>query len=464
MGLSKQDIVQAAVLLAGCLLVVLNYTLLAPALPVIMHEMDVNETTVQWLTSVYAMVEAIVIPMNAFLLGRFSVRKLFAGAFVLFAGASVLAALAPTFGLLIVARVLQATATGVAMPMVWTLILLMAPKENRGVVMGLVGLVISFAPAIGPPAAGALIDLLGWRSLFFIVAGIGVVVIVLTLALLKNREGFERTSFDAPSIVLSSLGMFGLLYGLSTVTSSDMPWISALLMVAGLALLIAFVRRQGKLEVPMLRVETMKTRQFRNAIIVCCLLEGALIAIDVLLPLFLQNSLGQTPTITGLAMAPAALAGAVTGIVAGRIFDKRGVRVIVLVGAVLLEGSAIALCFCGADAMVAIVAGIYCVETIGWQCVSTPSNTWGINSLPNEVIQHGNAVMSTLMQVGASFGTAAIVSLTAFGPLLAGEGADAAAAVLAGYHASFIGTAVLLAVVALVIAVGIRDKATDEPR
>lgn len=464
MGLSKQDIVQAAVLLAGCLLVVLNYTLLAPALPVIMHEMDVSETTVQWLTSVYAMVEAIVIPMNAFLLGRFSVRKLFAGAFVLFAGASVLAALAPTFGLLIVARVLQATATGVAMPMVWTLILLMAPKENRGVVMGLVGLVISFAPAIGPPAAGALIDLLGWRSLFFIVAGISVVVVVLTLALLKNREGFERTSFDAPSIVLSSLGMFGLLYGLSTVTSSDMPWISALLMVAGLALLIAFVRRQGKLEVPMLRVETMKTRQFRNAIIVCCLLEGALIAIDVLLPLFLQNSLGQTPTVTGLAMAPAALAGAVTGIVAGRIFDKHGVRVIVLVGSVLLEGSAIALCFCGADAMVAVVAGIYCVETIGWQCVSTPSNTWGINSLPNEVIQHGNAVMSTLMQVGASFGTAAIVSLTAFGPLLAGEGADTAAAVLAGYHASFIGAAVLLAVVALVIALGIRDKATDEPR
>ena len=145
MGLSKQDMVQAAVLLAGCLLVVLNYTLLAPALPVIMHEMDVSETTVQWLTSVYAMVEAIVIPMNAFLLGRFSVRKLFAGAFVLFAGASALAALAPTFELLLVARVMQAMATGVAMPMVWTLILLMAPKENRGVVMGLVGLVIRTA-------------------------------------------------------------------------------------------------------------------------------------------------------------------------------------------------------------------------------------------------------------------------------------------------------------------------------
>ena len=449
-----------AVLLSGCVLVVLNYTLLAPALPVIMREMSVSETTVQWLTSIYAMVEAVIIPMNAFLLGRFSVRKLFGGAFVLFTAASALAAVAPTFEVLLLARVLQATATGVAMPMVWTLILLMAPRENRGMVMGIVGVVISFAPAIGPPASGALIDLVGWRSLFFIVAGISVVVIVLTFALLRNREGFERTSFDVPSIVLSSFGMLGLLYGLSTITSSDTPWVSALLMVVGIVLLVVFVRRQGTLEVPMLRVETLKTRRFRNSIIVCCLLEGALIAIDVLLPLYLQNSLGHTPTMTGLAMAPAALAGAVTGVVAGRIFDKHGVRVIVLVGATLLEGAAIALCLCGADTWVVVVAGIYFVETIGWQCVSTPSNTWGINSLPNEIIQHGNAVMSTLMQVGASFGTAAIVSLTAFGPMFA-TSSDAAAATLAGYHVAFIGTAVLLAVVALVIIVGVRDKESD---
>jgi len=457
MGLTREDIVQAAVLLAGCLLVVLNYTLLAPALPVIMHEMDVTETAVQWLTSVYAMVEAIVIPLNAFLLGRFSVRKLFGGAFVLFTAGSLMASLAPSFGLLLLARIVQALATGVAMPMVWTLLLLMAPKENRGVLMGVVGIVISFAPAIGPPASGALIDAFGWRFLFMVVAAMSVVVIILTLLLLKNREGFERTSFDVPSIVLSSLGMFGLLYGLSTCTSSDTPLVSVLFMVAGIALLAVFVRRQGTLAVPMLRVETLKTRQFRNSVIVCCLLEGALIAIDVLLPLFLQNSLGQTPTMTGLVMAPAALVGAVTGIVAGRIFDKHGVRKIVLVGTALLECSAIALCFCGADAWPIVIAGIYCIETIGWQCVSTPSNTWGINSLPNEIIQHGNAVMSTIMQVGASFGTAAIVSLTAFGPLFA-VGGDAAAATLLGYHVSFIGAAALLGVVSLVIVLGIRDR------
>ena len=445
------------VLLAGCLLVVLNYTLLAPALPVIMHEMDVNETTVQWLTSIYAMVEAVVIPLNAFLLGRFSVRKLFAGGFVLFAAASAAAAVAPSFGLLLLARVCQAMATGVAMPMVWTLVLLMTPRENRGTIMGLVGLVISFAPAIGPPASGAIIDILGWRALFAIVSAISVLVVVLTLALLENRGGFERTSFDVPSILLSTAGMLSLLYGLSTCTSSETPMLSFLLMAVGVVLLAVFVRRQGTLEVPTLRVETLATRRFRIAVIVCCLMEAALIAIDVLLPLFLQNSLGQTPTATGLIMAPAALAGAVAGIVAGRIFDKHGVRAIALVGAALLFASAVALCFCEADASVVFIAVIYMVETVGWQFISTPSNTWGINSLPNEHIQHGNALLSTLMQVGASFGTAALVSLTAFGPMAA-PGGSAAAMQLAGYHVAFIGVAVAAGVVALVVLFHVRNK------
>ena len=156
-------------------------------------------------------------------------------------------------------------------------------------------------------------------------------------------------------------------------------------------------------------------------------------------------------------MAPAALAGAISDVVSGRIFDRHGVRKIVLVGALLLEGSAIAFCFAGGDALPAVIAGIYIVETIGWQFVSTPTNTWGINSLPNEIIQHGNAVMSTLMQVGASFGTAAIVSLTAFGPALS-SAYGLADATLVGYQVAFAGCAALLAIVAAIVVIAIREN------
>ena len=457
MGLTKAEIVQIAVLLSACLVSVLNYTFLTPALPVIMADMNVTATTVQWLTSIYSMVEAVVIPLNAFLLGRFSTRKLFAGVFVVFAAGSLLAAVARTFAVLIVARILQACACGVVMPMVFTIVLLIAPRKNRGTIMGLVGLVISFAPAIGPVVSGAIIDFLGWRYLFAIVAVISLIVIALGLALLKNHEGFERTSFDPISIVFSSFGMVGLLYGLSTCTSTDTPWASAALMVVGIAFLALFVRRQRTLEVPTLRIETLKTRNFRYAIICIFFLEGALISLDVLIPLLVQNSLGRTPTVTGIVMAPAAITGAVAGIIGGRIFDKHGVRAIALVGAGLLVVTAAGLALSGFDTSVITVATLYMTNAIGWQFVSTPVNTWGINSLPNEVIQHGNAVSSTLMQVGASFGTAAIVSLTALGPLAA-PAADAAGQMLAGYQLAFWGCTAFLAIVGIIVLTIMRDK------
>ena len=196
----------------------------------------------------------------------------------------------------------------------------------------------------------------------------------------------------------------------------------------------------------MLRLETLRSRQFRNAVILCCLMEAALIAIDVLLPLLMENSLGASPTVTGFAMMPAALVGGLTGVVSGRLFDRYGVRKVALPGAVALLASAAGLCFTGIDTSVVLVAALYMVETVGWQMVATPTNTWGINALPNEVIQHGTAVLDTLMQVGAAFGTAAIVSLTALAP-----GID-------GYRLGFVGCAALLAVVAAVIVAAVRDR------
>ena len=446
MGLTRQQIIQVAVLLFGCLLSELNYTLLSPALPVIMNDMNVGETDVQWLMSVYALVEAVVIPLNAFFLGRFSTRKLFAGSFALFAAGSAVSALGPTFAWLVAGRALQAFATGVVITMSTTLVLLTVPREGRGRMMGLLGLVISFAPAIGAPLSGGLVDIVGWRALLLGVAVISLALAAAGAACLRNREGFERTGFDALSVVLSTAGMVGFLYGVSTVTDSEAPWASALLMAAGVALLAVFARRQSKLESPMLRVETFRTRQFRNAVILCCLMEAALLAIDVLLPLLLEDSLGASPTATGFAMMPAALVGAVAGVVSGRLFDKCGVRRVAVPGIVVLLGSAAGLCLVGLDTSVVLVAALYMVETLGWQMVSTPVNTWGINSLPDGVIQHGTAVLDTLMQVGAAFGTATIVSLTALAP-----GID-------GYRLGFIGCAALLAVVAVMVLAAVRDR------
>ena len=383
MGLTRQQFSMVAVLLLGALLAVLNQTLLTPALPTIMEHLDVNATTVQWLTSGYSLVEAVIIPLNAFLLGRFPTRRLFVGGMALFAAGSGLCAAAPSFAWLFIGRICQASATGVLMPTVFTLIILIFPRESRGSAMGIIGLIVSFAPAVGPSISGVLVDSIGWRALFVLVTALALLIVITSALTLKNFEGFDKTSFDLVSIALLACGMVMLLYGLSTFTSTDNVFVSIALMIVGVAVLGLFAWRQTRLDEPLLRVQVLGHRQFRIATIVITLMEAVLIGSSVILPMFVQNALGQSATVSGLLMLPGAVLGAVGGLLAGRVFDRRGIRGVTLVGAtILLIGVAGYFSF-GAHASIVMVGVVYGIACIGLQSLATPMNTWGINSLPN---------------------------------------------------------------------------------
>lgn len=458
MGLTAQQRMMVTVLMAGTLLAALNQTLLSPALPAIMADLAVDATTVQWLTSGYALVEAVIIPLNAYLIGRFSTRQLFVGSIVIFAVGSVVSAVAPVFPVLLVGRMLQASATGVAMPMVFTLILLIFPREHRGQAMGIVGLIMSFAPAVGPSLSGVLVDSVGWRALFAIVSVLAVLVILFSLRSLENFAEFESVPFDVPSVLLMASGMVCLLYGISTSTTSTNYLATGALIAVGLVLLAVFVRRQLHLEVPVLRVQTLATRNFRTTVIIIAVLEAALVGSGVVLPIYVQNVLGHSATATGLVMLPGALLGAVCGFIAGRLFDRNGVRGLAVGGSLVMALMSITLVFFGMNTSILVVMAVYTVLAVGIQFLITPIDTWGMNSLDNSVLQHGNALYATAMQVGASFGTAFIVSLTALSSLFAPAGASQVEQTFWGIHSAFVGMCAIIVLVTIGILVFVRDK------
>lgn len=459
MGLTKQQIITVAVLLSGTFLAVLNITLLSPALPTIMADMGVDAPTVQWLTSGYSLTEAVVIPLSAFIMGRLSTRKIYIGGMAVFACGSLLAALSPAFGFLLLGRVLQAICTGMVMPMVMSLILLIFPREKRGVGMGLVTLIVGFAPSIGPSLSGLLVDSVGWRMMFIIVFSLTLVVIVLAAALLRNQGDFERTSFDLPSVILSSLGLLSMLYGLSTFASSVNAAVPIAMVAVGAVLVGLFARRQMKLENPMLRVQVLGVRNFRVAVSIMFCIQAALVGTGVLVPLYIQNVLGETALTTGLAMLPGSLLGAVVGYFAGRLFDRFGARPVALVGSAITVLGGLGLIAFAANTQVAFIALVFCLLQMGLQLTITPANTWGMNSLDNRVIQHGNALINTMNQVGGSLGTAILVSVSALGSgMAAGAGATGAAATFAGIHLAFFVTAVLLLAMFLVVVTQVRDR------
>lgn len=461
MGLTRTQMVMVVVFLAGTVFAVLNQTLLSPALPTIMADLHVDATTVQWLTSGYSLTEAVVIPFAAYFIGRFSTRQLFLGGMTLFTLGSLCAALAPSFPILLLGRVLQAVGTGSVMPMVFTVILLIFPREKRGTAMGIISLVIGFAPAVGPSLAGLLIDSVGWRALFIIVTALSALIVIAGLIVLKNYGDFKRVTFDPLSVALTTVGLVCLLYGLSTFSSSSNLALTGALIVVGAVLMVIYVRRQLKLETPMLQVGILRTRRYAITVIVIVIVQAALMGTGVIIPLYIQSVLGNSATVSGVAMLPGAVLGAIMSFFAGRLFDRYGVRRMVIPGGIVMLLGAAGMSLLGIDTNIAIVAVAYTVLVVGLQAIMTPLNTWGVNSLDNSVIQHAQGVSNTLNQIAGAFGTALLVSLSALSPALA-PNASAHEQLYLGQHIAFCAMTALLVIAFIVVCVLVKDKPAKE--
>ena len=457
MGLTREQMRIVVVLIAGATLAVLNQTLLSPAYPSIMADLAVDASTVQWLTSGYSLMEAIIIPLSAYLVGRFPTRKLFIFGLSLFAIGSLCAALAPVFGVLLLGRVFQAAACGVVMPMVFTVVLIIFPREKRGQAMGIVSLIIGFATAVGPSISGLLVDSIGWRALFVAVFVLAVIIVACACLFLKSYGEFEPTTFDVPSVLLCLFGLLALLYGLATITKSANTALCVALIVVGIVLLALFVRRQLKLDVPLLNVTVLKTRNYRTAVIIVAMLQAALVGIGVLLPIYLQNLMGISALGTGLIMLPGAVLGAIFGYVAGNMFDKLGPRKVIIPAAVVAAIGGCGLVGFQLDSSLVYIILVYTLLGIGMQAIMTPLNTWGLNSLDNRVIQHANSLQNTTNQVGASLGTAILVSLSATSAFLFPT-METAEQTMTGDRIAFAFTALLMVIVLIIVIAVVKDK------
>lgn len=462
-GLTKEQRNMVAVLLLGAVLVVLNHTMLSPAIPPIKYDTGVTDEVAQWLTTVYSLVEAIVIPLAAWFMGRFKNKNLFMGGMALFGLGSLVAAVAPNFWIILVGRALQAMSTGVLMVMVMALILLSFPRESRGSAMGLVNLVICFAPAIGPTLGGMLATFMGWRMLFVVVAVASLLVVVLAYFALKDGVDFPNTPLDPVSVIFSVSGLFLLLLGFSLFGPESMH-IALPSIIVGAILTGIFVWRQSKLDEPMLCLDVLKSRRYRVAFVVIGCVQAVIIGLGTLLMYYIQNVLGFSSAVSGLVTLPGAIVGAIAALVAGRMFDARGVRGVALIGGVLTVVGAFGMIFFGVETAIVFVAITYLVSYVGVEMLFTPVNTWGVNSLENSRVQHATATSNTMNQVCGALGTAFIIAVSSFGSsYAAGLGLVDVEQTATGYHFSFIVVLALSLIIMFVVLFGVRNKKSDKP-
>ncbi|MCC0888675.1 multidrug efflux MFS transporter LmrS [Staphylococcus aureus] len=405
-----------AVMLISAFVAILNQTLLNTALPSIMRELNINESTSQWLVTGFMLVNGVMIPLTAYLMDRIKTRPLYLAAMGTFLLGSIVAALAPNFGVLMLARVIQAMGAGVLMPLMQFTLFTLFSKEHRGFAMGLAGLVIQFAPAIGPTVTGLIIDQASWRVPFIIIVGIALVAFVFGLVSISSYNEVKYTKLDKRSVMYSTIGFGLMLYAFSS--AGDLGFTSPIVigaLIISMVIIYLFIRRQFNITNALLNLRVFKNRTFALCTISSMIIMMSMVGPALLIPLYVQNSLSLSALLSGLVIMPGAIINGIMSVFTGKFYDKYGPRPLIYTGFTILTITTIMLCFLHADTSYTYLIVVYAIRMFSVSLLMMPINTTGINSLRNEEISHGTAIMNFGRVMAGSLGTALMVTLMSFG-------------------------------------------------
>ncbi|MGL5616397.1 MAG: MDR family MFS transporter [Sarcina sp.] len=409
---SYNSIVIAGVFVIAAFVAFLNSTFMNVALPDIMRDLHISVSTAQWLSTGYMLVLGIMIPCTAFLIDRFKTKTLFFMSMGLFTIGTLIGCFATNFDTLLAARLIQAAGAGVIMPLMQTVFLIIFPIEKRGLAMGVMGIVIAFAPAIGPTLSGWIINSHPWRDLFYVTLPLAIISLLLAAFLLKNVTGGKKVSLDILSLITSTVGFGGLLLGSSNAGNYSWGNVNVYApIIVGIISLIIFVWRQLTMKEPMLNLRVFKSRVFTCSTIIVMIVYTGLISSELIIPMYLQNARAYTALDAGLVLMPGAILMGVMNPITGYLFDKIGSRLLSLIGlAVFTIGSA-AFAFLTPTTSVTYIICMYALRLFGMAMFMMPLTTSGLNTLHKNLYAHGNAVNNTMRQVAGAIGSSILITV-----------------------------------------------------
>lgn len=450
---NKRNIVlMMATLLLGSFVTTLAETLMNNGLPDIMKETHVSQMTAQWLNTGYMLVSGMVMPLANFFMHRFPLRRLFTATMIIFLIGTVVAASAPNFALLLLGRLIQASAVGINMPLVTNVLTVIIPVENRGFALGLAGIIINLGPAIGPTLSGLILEYFHWRMLFIILIPIVVIAIIATQFWVQDVLKPENITLDVLSVCLVALGLGSLLYSIGRLGEVGQNLsVTILIICLGLVLLFLFAKRQFKLKNPLLDLRVFKTNKFCLGMVIALLVSAAIMAPELILPLFNQNVKEVTPLVSGLVMIPSALAMAVLSPFAGRLYDKFGIRRLGILGLLIALITALPMFFYNAGTGIILITILYAIRCGGLTLSYTPATAYALSELPQSQVTSGNTIIVTMVQAANSFSTTLAVAVQSIiQNLEMNHHSSIQAAMTTGYQWSFAST-ILITFIALVL-------------
>ncbi|OYS57864.1 DHA2 family efflux MFS transporter permease subunit [Limosilactobacillus reuteri] len=411
--MKNQRISHALVIMVfGTFFGLLCSTLMNIALPTFMNVFHISEAQVQWVTNGYMLVNALMIPVSSFLIKRFPFKNLFiifSGIFLL---GTIIGAIAWSFNLVVVARMIQALGAGMMMPLVNVLAIRYAKPGKKGQIMGIIGLAFNCAPILGPVISGFLLHFFSWRYLFLLIIPFAVITLLLSFFLLPKIPHNEHPRFNTLALILITGGLWSLLMGLSNVSNNHLLSFNvAGYVLIGLVFLLLFFLNQRHSNRQLINFGIFSHKQFVFATVINMLITSTMYGNAILIPLLVQIVLGKSTVISAIAVLPGAILTGLLSTTSGRFYDIYPIKILVGTGLIIDIIGTIGQAAIGARSSVLMITLFQTIRQFGLVTMLIPLQTQALSLLPNEIVPDAVATFNTLRQIAAAFGTALIVSI-----------------------------------------------------
>lgn len=435
-------------------------TAMSTALPAVIKYYGISLTLGQWITSGYSLSMAIVMPLTAFLVKKVPTKKLYISGILFFIIGELFSIIAPVFSIMMLGRIFQAIGNGILVSMGQVIILTIYDSEKKGTMMGWYGMATAGAPIIAPTIGGVLVETIGWKYIFIFTMLIMIIALVASIMNFENILTLQEIKFDIYSFILSIFAFGGITLGVGNLSDNGLLSFSAgLPLIIGIITGILFVFRQLHLDKAFLDVRIMKNRNYILAVISSMLLYLVMMGSSVLMPLYVQSVLGKSAITSALVTLPGSVATAVVNPFAGRIYDKVGIKKLVVFGSVLLLISNIGMYFITAFMPLFIAAVLNVLRNTSIGCLMMPLLTWGTSQVDVNKTSDASSLLTSLRTVSGSIGSAIFVGImslvTTTSSVAYGENAS-----MHGLNIAFLSMSVATFILVLISIFGVR-KNTD---
>ena len=392
--------------MVGVVSMVLAMTTVNVAVPDVMGAFGIGQDQAQWMSSAYMATMTAGMLINAWLTGVLGERRTFVGSLVFFSVGALLGGMAPTEDSLIFSRVLQGFSAGVAQPLVMATIFSVFPPERRGMAMGVFGLGVVFAPAIGPTLGGMMIEYFSWRYVFFISLPFCLIAAVMGLMFMPTRPIPRRIPpFDWLGFALLCTGLFGLMTGIADGQREG--WSSdtiVLRLVIGTVASVTFVLWELQTPRALLDVRIFANLEFSATALIAFIFGAGMMGSTYIMPVFVQTIIGFTPLLAGLMMMPAGIMLAFIFPLAGRLADAIPASTMIIFGLLLFSAGFALMAVADIDTTFWTLVGMVMVSRLGLGFINPSLNASSLNALPADKVRQGAGIANFMRQLGGAFG------------------------------------------------------------